>query len=563
MARPDAAAPHDAAASDAAIPDATTPDAATADATTPEATTLDATTDATASEVDTPEAATLDGTGPEAYAGDAMGPGSPDADAALPVDVSVVQFHNHINRDGTYIDPGLTHQAVSTMHLDPTFAGSTPGHVFAQPLYVANGPNGRGAFYVATEGNDVYALDEVTGTVIWHTNVGIPAATSGAGCGIPPPIGITGTPAIDLPTRTLFLDAAVALQPGGVIATHFVHALSIDDGSERSGWPLDASSLVSQDGTAFNAPVQNQRAALLIVAGVVYVAYGGHVGDCGSYRGWLVGVPVKGPAGARAYATPAPGGGIWAPGGPSSDGTSIYATTGNARGTLATWQGNEAVMRFGPGPTFSGDTTDFFAPFNWANLDQRDADLSGTGPLVVDLPGGTPSRLLLALGKDAYGYILDRDNLGGVGATPLVLAAVDDVAIIGAAAWFSLPSGTYFVVHGYFGGTALCPASGMQGDLAVIKIDTSGLTPVWCGLNEGEGSPVVTTSDGMNDAIVWTAGAESSERLHAWDAETGAQLFAGGGAGDVMAGLRHFATLIVAHGRVFAAADDRLYAFRP
>jgi outer membrane protein assembly factor BamB len=478
---------------------------------------------------------------------------------------SVLQFHNHLDRDGTFVDPVLTHAAASTMHLDTSFAGSTPGHVYAQPLYVEKGPDGRGVFYVATESNDVYAVDEAAGQLIWHRNLGVPAARSGAGCGDISPIGVTGTPAIDLATRTIFLDSAVAAQAGGPIASHLLHALSIDDGQERAGWPFDVSTLRSQGAAAFDAPMQNQRSALLIVGGIVYVAYGGHAGDCGTYHGWLVGVPVDGPAGARAYATPGPGGGIWAPGGPSSDGTSIYATTGNATTALATWQGNEAILRFGAGPTFSGNATDYYVPSDWMNLDHRDADLDGTGPLVIDAPAMTPSRLVLALGKSAYAYLLDRDNLGGVGATPLVYAGVDSSAIIGAAAWFGVPSGTYFVARGYFGGMPLCPP-GATGDLAVIRLDPrspNGLTPAWCGLNQGEGSPIVTTTDGTHDALVWTAGAEGSGRLHAWDAETGAPIFNGGGPGDVMTGLRHFTTLIAAHGRMFAGGDDRLYAFRP
>jgi hypothetical protein len=191
--------------------------------------------------------------------------------------------------------------------------------------------------------------------------------------------------------------------------------------------------------------------------------------------------------------------------------------------------------------------------------------MSGTTPLVVDAPGFTPPRLLLALGKDGYAHILSRDALGGPGGKALFESGIDSSAIAGAPAWFGLPSGTYFVVRGYYGGNPLCP-TGAQGDLATIKLDPAsptGLTPVWCAKNQGEGSPIVTTTDGTHDPIVWTAGAEDSERLHAWDAETGAPLFAGGGLGDQIAGLRHFTTLIAVHGRIFAGADDRLYAFTP
>ena len=61
--------------------------------------------------------------------------------------------------------------------------------------------------------------------------------------------------------------------------------------------------------------------------------YGGHYGDCGPYHGWIVGIPARAtPAGAsmaKSYAIPANEAGMWAPGGPSSDGTSIFMATGN------------------------------------------------------------------------------------------------------------------------------------------------------------------------------------------------------------------------------------------
>jgi hypothetical protein len=100
-----------------------------------------------------------------------------------------------------------------------------------------------------------------------------------------------------------------------------------------------------------------------------------------------------------------------------------------------------------------------------------------------------------------------------------------------------------------------------------IVAGSAGVAPTmsvaWCADNQGEGSPTVTTSDGTKDALVWTAGAEASNQLHAWDALTGAPVFTGGGTGDSMSGLRHLMTVIAVHGKVLAAGDGRLYAFAP
>jgi hypothetical protein len=67
----------------------------------------------------------------------------------------------------------------------------------------------------------------------------------------------------------------------------------------------------------------------------------------------------------------------------------------------------------------------------------------------------------------------------------------------------------------------------------------------------------------MSQAVIWNAGAEGDNRLHGWDAETGATVFGGGGNGDVMANLRRFSSPIAVHGRVFVGGDGKLFAFKP
>ena len=72
------------------------------------------------------------------------------------------------------------------------------------------------------------------------------------------------------------------------------------------------------------------------------------------------------------------------------------------------------MIRFQPGPIFSGNPSDYWAPTNWLQLDNSDLDLGASGPLLVDVPGATPSHLVVALGKDGNAYLLNRSNLGGV-----------------------------------------------------------------------------------------------------------------------------------------------------
>src|SRR6266511_514151 len=91
--------------------------------------------------------------------------------ATLPANaqVNVTQFHNHDSRDGLYIDPAFTQSAAANLARDLNFDGTISGNVYAQPLYIEGGPNGA-MVIVATESNNVYALDAADGTVIWQRN---------------------------------------------------------------------------------------------------------------------------------------------------------------------------------------------------------------------------------------------------------------------------------------------------------------------------------------------------------------------------------------------------------
>src|SRR5205809_3513530 len=78
--------------------------------------------------------------------------------------VNVTQFHNHSSRDGLYIDSAFTQSAAANLTRDLNFDGTIVGNVYAQPLYIENGPGGRAIIIVATESNNVYALDAEDGS---------------------------------------------------------------------------------------------------------------------------------------------------------------------------------------------------------------------------------------------------------------------------------------------------------------------------------------------------------------------------------------------------------------
>ena len=88
--------------------------------------------------------------------------------APTQAEVNVTQEHNHLSRDGLYVDSAFTRTAAANLRRDLTFNGTISGSVYAQPLYVENGPGGAAMIIVATETNHVYALNASTGNVIWQ-----------------------------------------------------------------------------------------------------------------------------------------------------------------------------------------------------------------------------------------------------------------------------------------------------------------------------------------------------------------------------------------------------------
>ncbi|MDA8387494.1 MAG: hypothetical protein M0Z58_02370 [Nitrospiraceae bacterium] len=480
---------------------------------------------------------------------------------------SVLEYHNGPRRDGVYADPTLTGTSARSFHIDHAFRARIEGAVYAQVLYVARGDKkGQGVIIAASEEDVVAAFDAATGRTLWKRRLGAPVPLSRLPCGDINPLGITGTPVIDKNSRTIFLDA-MTTPDGGRTKRHLVFALSLADGLTLKGWPVDVAARIRRGWPPFDSGVQNQRGALAFFKGTVYVPYGGHFGDCGSYRGWLVGIPVADPARPLAWAAGSPAGGSWAPGGAASDGRDIFISTGNT-GNPIRWSGGEAVLRFKPGPVFSGKPADYFAPADWRRLDERDADLGGTGPIILDLPRSRPSRLIVVLGKDGKIYLLDRDNLGGVGGQ-VAAARVAASAIIGSGAAYETARGTYVVfsgkgIHCPPGRSGRSGRSGRMGDLVAVRI-VPGAPPsietAWCARQHGRGSPMVTTTNGHPDVIVWSVGAEGDNRLHGFDGDTGRVVYSGGGRGDFIGRVRRYQTPILAGGRIYIAADGKVVAF--
>jgi hypothetical protein len=501
---------------------------------------------------------------------------------------SVLQRANHLSRDGQFVQPTLTKAAAARMMPDATFntAATFTGAVWSSPLYVETGPAGKGIYVVATTGNDVIAFDE-NGTQVWKRNVGASANQAANGwCGNIHPIGILSTPVID-PTAaadgfaTIYVSAAIGTATA--IDHQEVHALSANDGSERTGWliKLDASIMAGNDGLnlVFNVN-QNQRGALSLVHGILYVPFGGQDGDCNAYHGWVIAIDTAKAATVSAWATRSPGGAIWAAGGMASDGNGVFAVTGNANyggqfGSPPNYQDNEGVLRISGMPLARSD---FYYPVRWKSMDIADQDMGASSSLLMQVPGATPATYVVAVSKDGHLYVLNSQSLGMMEGQVIDLPVASiPYSVRTSPITYTSAMGTYIALtidRGVMG----CPgainiAEGTLMALSVTPNATPSLkvAPAWCAQIQGQvtapgptegnrtAAPIVTTSDGKNDAIVWIMGDANATKLIGLDGDSGNTIYSGGNCTNV----HQWTVPIAVKGRIVVAGDGHLCSWSP
>jgi len=477
---------------------------------------------------------------------------------------AVLERNKHPSRDGHFLQPTLTKAAAAKMAMDTTFNAAYTGAVWASPLYLDKGPGGKGIFIVVTTGNDVIALDETSGAVVWMKNLGAPATTTGVSCGSIKPMGIISTPVIDAKTGTLYVAGTTGGASG--ITSHFVSALNVMDGTVKAGYPLDVSKTL-----AFDPKPHNQRSALSLVGSILYVAYGGHVGDCGAYRGRVAAIDVSAnPPTIKGWQTGGGGEAIWAPGGMASNGDGVFAVTGNFlnNGNGTRVDSEEVVHIRGMATLDKTGTKDWFYPSTWQTMDQRDADFGAINPIILTIPGAT-SPVLAATSKDGHVYLLDIANLGGTADAP-----VDFTIASGAMSIHTVPTtynagATTFLTMSMDGSWVGCPASFKSSSNAVMGVAVAPGAPlkpsvVWCAAmtstpnaadnnRGGPAAPIATTTDGASNALVWYI---SGTKLMGVDGGTGETVF-NGGTGEC-AGVRKWTSPIAVNGRIIVAADGHL-----
>ncbi len=367
------------------------------------------------------------------------------------------------------------------------------GAVYGEPLLLG------GMVLVATENDSVYGLSPADGHVVWRTSLGRPVPRSQLPCGDIDPLGITSTMAYDPATGSLFALAEVSGR------RHLLAALDPSSGAVR--WKRYAE---PTSGTAADA---QQRGALTVAFGHVYVPYGGLDGDCANYVGSVVGVATSGDGDQLTYSVPtAREGGIWTPGGLTVDGNTLLASVGNGAeesGDRARYDGSDSVLALSP----ELKRADFFAPTGWGPDNASDLDLGSMSPALVG------DHVLIA-GKSGTGYVLAKDHLGGIGGQ---LAQGQLCRAFGGAA--------------IDGDKAYLPC---RGGVRAVSVTGSGFSVLWTADPAAAADPPV-----IGGGAVWSVD-DPNGVLYALDQGTGKQI------AQVAVGTApHFASPTIAPGRVY------------
>ncbi len=416
--------------------------------------------------------------------------------------------------------------------MTPSQAWQTPaldGEVYAQPLVY-------GAYvYVATENDTIYKLDAASGAVVWSSHLATPESASAAPCGdIDPSIGITGTPVIDTATNRIY--AVGAVSAAGAVH-HELFALDLNTGQSVAGFPTTVDPPFPSGGSAVN---QLQRPGLALDGNRVLIGYGGNDGDCATYWGWLVSVPVDGSGAQSAFQVDRDyrEGAIWGAGdAPAVDSAGdVFIATGNGNGDSSSDpEYGDSVVKLNA----SASPLDWWAPPNWQALDSGDADLGSSLPTL--LPGG----YVFQSGKDGNGYLISGAALGHVSSPARQVSGFCSGGSFGGSVYDGANSTLYVTCSG--GLKALSLGAGTPPSLAAKAgfAAPSGAT----------GPPTIA------GGLIWSANHSSgSGTLYGLDPSTGAtrSRFSIPEAGSEV---NHFATPSAGGGRLFMASGDQVSAF--
>jgi len=495
----------------------------------------------------------------------------------------VTTYHNDIARTGQ----NTTETILTQSNVNSTTFGllrnlAVDGRVDAEPLYLSQLSISGGTHnvvFVATEHDSLYAFDSDTGAQLWKVSLLGSGETSSddRGCSqVSPEIGITSTPVIDRKAGAHGILYAVAMSKSGSTYFQRLHALDITTGAELEGGPVTVQATYPGTGdnssggvVVFDPKQYKDRAALLLLNGVVYTSWASHCDDS-PYTAWIMGYNQTTLAQTSILDLTPNGneGSIWQSGGglAADPQGNIYALIAN--GTFDTTldaNGFPSKQDYGNGyvkVSTAGGTlavADYFNMLNTVSESGADADLGSGGAMVLpDLNYGTAGILNLAVGagKDGNLYVVNRNNMGKYS------SSTNNVyqEIVGA-----VPNGVWGV-PAYFNNTIYyCDQNSTLKSFSIAngKLAT---TPVHTGASfTYPGVLPSVSANGASNGIVWAIENTGTAVLHAFAANDLTQeLYNSNQAAngrDHFGSGNKFITPMIADGKVFAATTNSVAVF--
>jgi hypothetical protein len=495
----------------------------------------------------------------------------------------VTTYHNDIGRTGQNTTETILTQAnVNSATFGLLRNLAVDGGVDAEPLYLSQlsiGGAVHNVVFIMTEHDSAYAFDSDTGAQLWKVSLAGSGETSSddRGCGqVSPEIGITSTPVIDRTAGAHGILYAVAMSKNGSTYFQRLHALDITTGAELQGGPVTVHATYPGTGdnssggqVIFDPKQYKDRAALLLLNGVIYTSWASHCDDS-PYTAWIMAYNQTTLAQTSVLDLTPNGseGSIWQSGGGlAADAQgNIYALIAN--GTFDTTldaNGFPNQQDYGNGfvkvSTAGGNlkVADYFNMSNTSNESGADQDLGSGGAMVLpDLTYGTASTLNLAVGagKDGNLYVVNRNNMGKWNAN------LNNVyqELPGA-----VPNGVWGV-PAYFNSTVYYCDQG--GTLKSFSISNGKLatTPVQTGASfTYPGVLPSVSANGTSNGVVWAIENTGTAVLHAFAANDLTQeLYNSNQASngrDQFGSGNKFITPMIADGKVFAATTNSVAVF--
>lgn len=432
----------------------------------------------------------------------------------------------------------LTSENVVSSRFGKLFSCPVDGWIFAQPLWMAN-LSVRGqrhnVVFVATENDSLYAFDaDGPGCKpVWPSpNVSlIPAGEKIASLddldfdsiALGPFTGITGTPVIDPSSKTIYLVAITENTSTGEIIQR-LHAIDITTGQERPKSPVVIAATVngkasdnSNGVVKFVAKKEKQRAALLLLNGVVYICWGSYF-DKDPYHGWVIGYNASTLAQVSVFNDTIDGGrgGIWmSAANPATDPDgNLYLVSGNGDFNANNAGGRnfgDTFLKLHPAGGLS--VSDWFTPFDQKDLAAQDLDLGGGGAVILPDQSAAPApHLVLGSAKSGMLYLLNRDHLGHFNASDN--SQIVQSFLVDKNGIYSTPlfwQNTLYVV------ADMAPVRAFRFSAATGQFETSPSSQSSHTYDYPGATPALSAA-GDKNAILWVIDPAKPGVLHAYDA---------------------------------------------